>query len=104
MELPVADDSKNTTHMDVEYVAHLARLHLAPGVADGLRTQLERILSYVDELKSVDVAGVEPTAHAIPVENRLREDRIWPSIDHELAMKNAPLEQDGQFIVPQIIE
>jgi aspartyl-tRNA(Asn)/glutamyl-tRNA(Gln) amidotransferase subunit C len=51
----------------------------------------------------VDVSGVEPMAHALPLQNVLREDVVEPSLPIEEVLKNAP-EVDGRFFkVPKII-
>ena len=66
--------------------------------------QLKQVIGYVDQLKSVDVEGIEPTAHAIPVHNVLREDETRESLDQAAALKNAPQARSGHFVVPKIIE
>ena len=58
--------------IDVKYVAHLARLHLTPDEEKKLGAQLGDILGYIEKLKELDVAGVEPTAHAVPLVNVTR--------------------------------
>ncbi|MBP7830661.1 MAG: Asp-tRNA(Asn)/Glu-tRNA(Gln) amidotransferase subunit GatC [Kiritimatiellae bacterium] len=95
---------KNAEGLDVRYVAHLARLHLADEEVAVFQPQLEQVLGYVREMESLDVEGVEPTAHAFPVQNVFRNDEVQPGLDQETALKNAPQERQGQFIVPKIIE
>lgn len=90
--------------VDVAYVAQLARLHLSDTERAQFQRQLENILSHVNELKEVDVSGVEPTAHAIPVKNVFRADEPRASLDHDTVIANAPREKAGQFFVPKIIE
>jgi len=90
--------------IDVKYVAHLARLSLTPEEERAMGAQLGSILDYIEKLKEVDVAGVEPTAHAFPMVNVTRPDEIRPSMSHEDAMRNAPSEANGLFIVPKIVE
>ena len=90
--------------IDVKYVAHLARLSLTPEEQEKLSTQLSSILGYVEKLKEVDVSGVEPTAHAFPLINVTRPDEVRPSMDHEEALRNAPAQANGLFIVPKIVE
>ncbi len=90
--------------IDVRYVAHLARLHLSDAEAVRFQGQLEQILQYVKELQELDVSGVEPTAHAVPVQNVFRADEPRPGLDHAQAMANAPLARNDQFVVPKIIE
>ena len=90
--------------IDVSYVAHLARISLAPGEQELFQEQLEHILDHVKKLNELDVSGIEPMAHAIPVKNSFREDVITPCIDHEAAMQNAPEARHEQFFVPRILE
>ena len=90
--------------IDVKYVAHLARLQLTPAEEQKFGEQLEHILGYVEKLKELDVAGVEPTAHAMPLVNVTRPDEVRPSLPHEEATGNAPARANGLFLVPKIVE
>lgn len=89
---------------DINYVAELARLELSAEEKTRLGAQLGDILKYVDQLKEVDVAGVEPTAHSVPLVNVTRPDVVRASLPHEDAMRNAPRQANGLFIVPKIVE
>ena len=87
----------------VRHVAKLARLALDEPRLDRFATQLESILEYVGQIGEVDVANVEPMAHALPVANVLREDEVGPSLPLEKVLQNAP-ETDGPFFkVPKVI-
>ena len=90
--------------IDVRYVAHLARLTLSPEEEQKLSAQLGDILGYIEKLKEVDVTGVEPTANAFPLINVTRADEIQPSMTNEDALRNAPVQANGLFIVPKIVE
>jgi aspartyl-tRNA(Asn)/glutamyl-tRNA(Gln) amidotransferase subunit C len=90
--------------IDIKYVAHLARLHLTPDEEKKLGAQLGGILGYIEKLKELDVTGVEPTAHAVPMVNVTRADEIRPSLPHDDALRNAPANANGLFIVPKIVE
>jgi aspartyl-tRNA(Asn)/glutamyl-tRNA(Gln) amidotransferase subunit C len=93
-----------TTEFDVKYVAHLARITLTPEEEQKLGVQLGQILGYVEKLKELDVSGVEPTAHAVPLVNVTRPDEVRPSLPHDEAMRNAPAQANGLFTVPKIVE
>ncbi len=93
-----------TDAIDVKYVAHLARMQLSDEEIATFQSQLEHVLVHVRELSELDVEGVEPTAHAVPVHNVFREDAVRPSLDHDRVMANAPQARQGLFMVPQIIE
>jgi aspartyl-tRNA(Asn)/glutamyl-tRNA(Gln) amidotransferase subunit C len=90
--------------IDVQYVAHLARLSLTPDEERKMAAQLGGVLGYIEKLKEVDVSGVEPTAHAFPLVNVTRPDDVRPSLPHEDAMRNAPAQANGLFTVPKIVE
>ncbi len=93
-----------SVEIDVKYVAHLARLALTPDEEKKLTSQLGDILGYIVKLKELEVAGVEPTAHAVPMVNVTRPDEIRPSLPHDEALRNAPARANGLFIVPKIVE
>ena len=93
-----------SAEIDVKYVAHLARLALTPEEEQQLGAQLGSILGYIEKLRELDVAGVEPTAHAVPLVNVTRADAIRPSLPHTDALRNAPRQAGGLFIVPKIVE
>jgi len=88
---------------DVEHVARLARLELSEADKERMRRELDSILSYIDKLRAVDTEGVEPTSHAVPLTNVMREDVTRPSFPQSDMLANAP-ERSGEFFrVPKII-
>jgi aspartyl-tRNA(Asn)/glutamyl-tRNA(Gln) amidotransferase subunit C len=89
---------------DVKYVAHLARLELTAEEEQRFGSQLAQILEYVDQLKAVDVAGVEPTAHPFPLVNVTRPDECVPGLPVDAALRHAPAGANGLFLVPKIVE
>lgn len=93
-----------STVMDIKYVAHLARMQLAPDEEKKLGAQLGHILGYIEKLNELDVNNVEPTAHAVPMINVTRPDEVRPSLPHDDALRNAPARANGLFIVPKIVE
>jgi aspartyl-tRNA(Asn)/glutamyl-tRNA(Gln) amidotransferase subunit C len=89
---------------EVQHVARLARLHLTDEEAERMREQLDAILAYIDKLRELDVEGVEPTAHAVPLVNVMRDDALAPCLSQAQALANAPDRADEFFRVPRIIE
>ena len=87
----------------VRDVAKLARLALDEPQLARFADQLESILEYVAKIGRADVAGVEPMAHATPLHNVLRDDRVEAPLPPEKVLQNAP-EADGPFFkVPKVI-
>jgi aspartyl-tRNA(Asn)/glutamyl-tRNA(Gln) amidotransferase subunit C len=92
------------SQQDVEHVARLARLALSEPEIERMREQLSGILAYIDTLRALDTGGVEPTSHAVPVVNVMREDDTRPCLPQAEALANAPDRSDAFFRVPRIIE
>jgi len=87
----------------VRRVALLSRLELTDGEVRAFSRDLTSILKHINKLEQLDLAGVEPTSHPIPLSNVFREDRAAGSLSSERALQNAPERQDECFKVPQII-
>jgi aspartyl-tRNA(Asn)/glutamyl-tRNA(Gln) amidotransferase subunit C len=91
-------------NFDVQYVARLARLALTPAEEEKFGSQLSHILGYIEKLNQLRVAGIEATAHAVPLVNVARPDQVQPSLTNEEALRNAPAKANGLFLVPKIVE
>jgi aspartyl-tRNA(Asn)/glutamyl-tRNA(Gln) amidotransferase subunit C len=96
------------TVADVERVAELAHLELAPEEIEPMLRDLNAILDYVAELNELDTSGVEPLAQVGELESAAipapRADRLEPSLARAAVMSQAP-ETDGAFFkVPKVIE
>ena len=89
---------------DINYVARLARLSLTPEEQQTLGSQLGNILGYIAQLKEVNVEGIDPTSHAVPLVNVMRPDVSRESFTNEEALLNAPSRANGLFVVPKIVE
>lgn len=93
-----------TPHIDVRYVAGLARIELSGQETQDFQQQLSQILQYVEELRAVNVEDVDPTAHANAIFNVFREDVAKPGFTSPDALANAPRQASDLFIVPKVIE
>ena len=89
---------------DVVRVARLARLALTDAELETMREQLNAILAHIDALRAVDTAGIEPTSHAVPQFNVMRDDEPRPCFPQEEMLANAPDRSGAFFRVPRIIE
>ncbi len=92
------------SRQDVEHVARLSRLALSDADIEKMREQLAAILAHIDTLCALDTEQVEPTSHAVPMENVMREDEPRPSLPQEAMLANAPDRSADFFRVPRIIE
>ncbi len=92
-----------STAIDVKYIAKLARLDLNEKDIDKLQKDMENIIGYIEELNSLDVQGVEPTAHATLLTNVYREDEAKESFGHVM-LKNAPeIINENCIKVPRVL-
>jgi aspartyl-tRNA(Asn)/glutamyl-tRNA(Gln) amidotransferase subunit C len=89
---------------EVDHVARLARLDLSAADKERMRSELDKILGYIDKLRALDTRDVLPTSHAVPVTNVMRDDVPYPSLPQSDALANAPDRQGDLFRVPKIIE
>ncbi|MTI54486.1 Asp-tRNA(Asn)/Glu-tRNA(Gln) amidotransferase subunit GatC [Geosporobacter ferrireducens] len=89
---------------DVEQVANLARLAFSEEEKQDFADKLNAIVGYVEKLNEVNVEGIEPTYHVLPLLNVLREDSTQPSMERDKVLANAPDAQQGCFKVPKIME
>ena len=88
---------------DVAHVAVLARLALGEEELERYTGQLARVIEHARDVAALDVAGVAPTAHPLPVRNVLRPDVPGPCLTRDDALAAAPEVEDGRFKVPRIV-
>ena len=104
--MPDAPDTPTETALtesDVRHVAKLARLAVTDAEVHRFAGQLESILAYVAQIREVDVAGVTPTAHPLPITNVFRDDTVGPALPLEAVLRNAPDAESPFFKVPKVI-
>ncbi len=102
--IPAREVTLMLSREEVDHVARLARLRLTDEERARFTTQLNEILRYVEKLKELDVTGVEPTAHVVPLQNVARPDASRPSWGRDEMLANAPDRVEGYFRVPKIME
>jgi aspartyl-tRNA(Asn)/glutamyl-tRNA(Gln) amidotransferase subunit C len=88
----------------VRRIAHLARIAVADDEVDHLAGEINGILAFVEQLQEVDVAGVEPMTSVTPMAMAMRRDEVTDGGIPEAILKNAPVSQDGFFLVPKVVE
>jgi len=99
------------TVQDVNRMARLARIAVAPDHQPEVLNDLNHIFGLIEKLQAVDTTGVEPLAHPLsaiePVHLRLREDAVTEPASEQTRsglMANAPAADAGLFLVPKVIE
>jgi aspartyl-tRNA(Asn)/glutamyl-tRNA(Gln) amidotransferase subunit C len=92
------------TDLNINHVAHLARIALTAEEKAKFSVQIEDVLRYIVKLKEVDVSNVEPTAHAFPIYNVWADDLPTAALPVDLALQNAPAQRDNMVSVPPVVE
>lgn len=88
----------------IEYVGILAKLELSDEEKKQAKSDMGRMLDYIDKLGELDTTGVEPMSHVFPVQNVFRENVVTNSDTREELLANAPEQKDGMFMVPRTFE
>lgn len=88
----------------IDKLAHLARLKFNAGEKDEIRSDLQKMIAFIEKLSELDTSGVEPLLHMTDEKNILRDDQVKGSVSRELALKNAPDHDDRFFKVPKVIK
>jgi aspartyl-tRNA(Asn)/glutamyl-tRNA(Gln) amidotransferase subunit C len=88
----------------VRRIARLARIAVEDNEIEHLQGEINAILSFVEELSAVNVDGVEPMTSVIPMKLPMREDVVTDGEIPQKVLANAPLSEDGFFLVPKVIE
>ncbi len=99
----MSDDRPTLTRDEVAHLARLARLAVSDQELDLFAGQLEVILGSIARIGEVAAADIEPTSHAVPLQNVLRPDVVQPSLPREAVLAGAPAVEDDRFRVPQIL-
>ncbi|PLS05656.1 Asp-tRNA(Asn)/Glu-tRNA(Gln) amidotransferase subunit GatC [Neobacillus cucumis] len=88
---------------EVKHVANLARLAVTEEEVEKFTKQLDKIITFAEQLNELDTENVKPTYHVLDMKNVLREDVPQKGLPREEVLKNAPEHQDGQIKVPSIL-
>lgn len=88
----------------IDYVGILAKLELSPQEKEQAKTDMGRILDYIDKLGELDTTGVEPMSHVFPVQNVFREDVVTNGDESKATLQNAPGMKQNMFKVPRTVE
>ena len=91
-------------HINIDYVAKLARIALSDEEKSKLSGQLDSILGYVEKLNELDTSNIEPTAHPHPVYNVWQEDIVASEMPVEEALRNAPAQRNNMIVVPKVVD
>ncbi len=88
----------------VRRVAHLARIAVAEDEVESLKSELNAILTFVEQLAEVNVEGVEPMTSVTPMAMKMRDDQVTDGGIVDAVIANAPAHEQHFFLVPKVVE
>ncbi len=88
----------------IDRLCRLAQLALAPDEREDLVGDLGRIIDMVDTMSTVETAEVEPLAHPLDVDQRLRDDVVTETPERDRFQIGAPAVEAGLYLVPRVVE
>ncbi len=89
---------------EMEHLKHLARLELSEEETQALKADLNKTLSYFEQIKELDTEGVEELVRPLEMSNVFREDEFQPSLSHEEATSIATESENGYYKVPRTVD
>lgn len=88
----------------VRRIARLARIKITDEEAISLKGELSGILNWVEQLDAVDTSNVEPMTSVVPISLKMREDVVTDGEKATDVTANAPMSEDGFYVVPKVVE
>jgi aspartyl-tRNA(Asn)/glutamyl-tRNA(Gln) amidotransferase subunit C len=88
----------------VRRIAHLSRIAVEDDEVAHLQSELNAILAFIEQLRGVDVEGVEPMTSVMPMQLKKREDQVTDGFIADEIVANAAQREDHFFVVPKVVE
>lgn len=88
----------------VRRVARLSRIAVSDEDVATMEGELNAVLGFVEQLREVDVTGVEPMTSVLPMQMKKRQDAITDGHKAADIVANAPASEDNYFLVPKVVE
>ncbi|MDB5201490.1 MAG: gatC [Ferruginibacter sp.] len=88
----------------IDKLATLARLEFNGAEKSSIKTDLQRMIGFIQKMEEVDTTGVAPLLHIGNTVNVLRKDQAGGNIGNEAALKNASVRSGEFFVVSKVIQ
>jgi aspartyl-tRNA(Asn)/glutamyl-tRNA(Gln) amidotransferase subunit C len=88
----------------VRRLAELSKLSFSENEENDMVDGLNEMIAFVDKLKEMDTANIEPLVFMTEETNVLREDVVEAPISQADALRNAPSKDMYYFRVPKVIK
>src|SRR5918996_3337761 len=97
---PPSEERMSLVHDQVRRLARLARIAIRPEETEAVLDSLNRVLGMIDQMRQVDTSGIEPMAHPLDAEQRLRPDVVIEADQRDLYQSIALAVEGGFYLVP----
>ena len=88
----------------IQDIAKLSKLKFDDSAEEKMKSDLEKMLAFVDKLNEIDTEGIDPLIYMSEEVNVLREDKVSEETSQEDALKNAPEKDSDYFKVPTVLK
>ena len=88
----------------IDKLAELSKLEFDATEKAAIQKDLNKILTFMEQLNEIDTEGVEPLIYVNEEYNVFREDVVLPSLTQAEALSAAPDSAEGRFKVPAILD
>jgi aspartyl-tRNA(Asn)/glutamyl-tRNA(Gln) amidotransferase subunit C len=88
----------------IKNLANLARLQFNEEETATVKTDLQRMIAFVEKLQEVDTTGTAPLLHMTDTIDAYRQDEVKGSMSKATALANAPDASQDYFNVPKVIK
>jgi aspartyl-tRNA(Asn)/glutamyl-tRNA(Gln) amidotransferase subunit C len=89
--------------MDIDTVAHLARIALDGDESSRYAEELKGVLSLMATLDELDLSQVAPMRHVVPIDTPYRDDIPGETLPRDRTLANAPAHDGEAFVVPKVV-
>jgi len=88
----------------IDNLSDLACLEFNKEEKEGIRKDLQRMVSFVEKLSELDLAGVNPVLQMSEETDVFRKDLVLESPERAALLANAPDADQSYFKVPKVIK
>lgn len=91
-------------NITVDKIAELAKLEFNDEAKESIKSDLNKMLNFVDKLSELDTENVDPLVYMLEEYPELRMDEVKEHSSQKNALKNAPHKDSDYFKVPKVIK
>ena len=88
----------------ISKMADMAAIYIDEKELEIYASQLDEVIRYMEEFKSLDTDDEEPMEHILAVKNVFREDVVTGENIRDEFIKNTSIDEDGYFKVLAVVE